>query len=211
MATLTLLPHILQLNAINLQPPGPSQSILWSWRCVPRTVHNSFHNDSRHIFLSKVKVKLSLCLTKHHAMKTYWGSGDIALLILDLGTRWWVVSFTPQPLYPQGKNPWYQFDRRLGGPQSPSGRGGEEKNSQPPPGIEPQNPDRPALYRLHGTLRHPVRHLIKIRSVVCMRFALCKEHVKTCLQAALHGAASVRDSIPQVAFNSPPIIPTAIS
>jgi hypothetical protein len=26
---------------------------------------------------------------------------------------------------------------RLGGPQSRSGRGGEEKNSQPPPGIEP--------------------------------------------------------------------------
>jgi hypothetical protein len=25
---------------------------------------------------------------------------------------------------------------RLGGPQSRSGRGGEEKNSQPPPGIE---------------------------------------------------------------------------
>jgi hypothetical protein len=23
----------------------------------------------------KVKVKLSLCVTKHHAMKTYWGSG----------------------------------------------------------------------------------------------------------------------------------------
>jgi hypothetical protein len=49
------------------------------------------------------------------------------------------------------------LDRRLGGPQSRSGRGGEEKNSQPPPGIEPQNPDRPArspaLYRLnyHGS------------------------------------------------------------
>jgi len=28
------------------------------------------------------KVKLSLCLTKHHAMKTYWGSGDIAPGIL---------------------------------------------------------------------------------------------------------------------------------
>jgi hypothetical protein len=26
-------------------------------------------------FQIKVKVKLSLCLTKHHAMKTYWGSG----------------------------------------------------------------------------------------------------------------------------------------
>jgi hypothetical protein len=30
-----------------------------------------------------VKVKLSLCfLTKHHAMKAYWGSGGIAPLIL---------------------------------------------------------------------------------------------------------------------------------
>jgi hypothetical protein len=27
--------------------------------------------------------------------------------------------------------------RRLGGPQNRSGRGGEEKNSQSPPGIEP--------------------------------------------------------------------------
>jgi hypothetical protein len=35
-----------------------------------------------------VKVKLSLCLTKHHAMKTYWGSGVIAPRNLDLGTRW---------------------------------------------------------------------------------------------------------------------------
>jgi len=33
----------------------------------------------------------------------------------------------------------------LGGPQTLSGRGGEEKNSQPPPGIDPYNPDRPAL------------------------------------------------------------------
>jgi hypothetical protein len=37
---------------------------------------------------SKVKVKLSLCLTKHHAMKTYWESGGIAPCILDFGTRW---------------------------------------------------------------------------------------------------------------------------
>jgi hypothetical protein len=32
--------------------------------------------------LEDVKVKLSLCLTKHHAMKAYWGSGGIAPLIL---------------------------------------------------------------------------------------------------------------------------------
>jgi hypothetical protein len=61
------------------------------------------------------------------------------------------------PLYPQGKSPWYPLDRRLDGPQSRSGRGGVEKNSQLPPGIEPYNPDRPAhrpeLYRLryHGS------------------------------------------------------------
>jgi hypothetical protein len=78
----------------------------------------------------KVKSKLSLCLTKHHAMKT--------CCILDLGTRWrWVVSFTSRPLYPQGKSPWHPLDRRLGGVHSCSGRGGEEKNSQPPPGIDP--------------------------------------------------------------------------
>jgi hypothetical protein len=36
-------------------------------------------------------------------MKAYWGSGDIALGILDLGTGWKrVVSFTPLPLYLQG-------------------------------------------------------------------------------------------------------------
>jgi hypothetical protein len=45
---------------------------------------------------------------------------------------------------PQGKCPWYQLDRRLGG-----GRGGEEKNSQPPLGFEPQSYDHSALYLLN--------------------------------------------------------------
>jgi len=30
----------------------------------------------------------------------------------------WVVSFTPRPLYPQGKGPWYPLDSRLGRLQS---------------------------------------------------------------------------------------------
>jgi len=38
-----------------------------------------------------------------------------------------VVSFTPR-----GKSPWYPLDRKLGGPQSQSGRSGEEKNFQVP-------------------------------------------------------------------------------
>jgi len=42
----------------------------------------------------------------------------------------------PTALLP-GKSPLYALDRRLGGPQSRSGHGGEEKNSQTPPAIEP--------------------------------------------------------------------------
>jgi hypothetical protein len=71
-------------------------------------------------------------------MKVYWGSGGIFPRILDLGTTWrWVVSFRPQPLYPQGKTLWYPLDRRLSGSQCRSGRDGEEKNSQLRPGLEP--------------------------------------------------------------------------
>jgi hypothetical protein len=100
--------------------------------------HNFFLIPSKEIFLVRVKVKLSLCLTKHHAMKTYWVSRGIAARILDLSTRWrWVVSFTPRPLYPQGKSPWYPLVMQLSGPQSRSGHRGEEKNSQPLSGLKP--------------------------------------------------------------------------
>jgi hypothetical protein len=73
-----------------------------------------------------------------------------------------MFNLTLRPLYPQGKSPWYPLDRRLGGPQSRSGRGGEEKNSQPSPEIEPYNAGRPArslvtiqteLLRIKGTGR----------------------------------------------------------
>jgi hypothetical protein len=66
-----------------------------------------------------------------------WRSVGIAPRILDFNTRLrWVVSFTPRPLYSQGKNTWYPLDRRLGGPQSRSGLGGEEINSKPWSGLE---------------------------------------------------------------------------
>jgi hypothetical protein len=48
-----------------------------------------------------------------------------------------VISFTPRPFCLQGNSPWYPLDRRLGGPQSRSGRGGEEKSSQPLLGLKP--------------------------------------------------------------------------
>jgi hypothetical protein len=50
---------------------------------------------------------------------------------------------SPAALPPE-EEPRYLSDRRLDGTQSRSGHGGEERNSQPPPEIEPSNPDRPA-------------------------------------------------------------------
>jgi hypothetical protein len=71
-------------------------------------------------------------------MKEYWGSGGTDPRILDLGTKWrWMVSFTTRPLYAQGKSPCYPLDKRLGGAQNRCGHGGEEKNFQPLPGLEP--------------------------------------------------------------------------
>jgi hypothetical protein len=100
----------------------------------------SLKYSQEHSSIDRMAIKLScLCtLTEHHVMKAYWGSVGIVPCILDLGTRWrWVASFTSGPLYPQWKSPWYTFDRRLGGPQSRSGRDGEEKDSQPLLGFEP--------------------------------------------------------------------------
>jgi hypothetical protein len=89
-------------------------------------------------FKGNGKVVPVFFLTEHHAMEASRRSGGIAPRILDLGTTWrWVVSFTPRLLYLQGEIPWYPLDRRLGGPQSRSGRGGEETNSQPLSGLEP--------------------------------------------------------------------------
>jgi hypothetical protein len=52
-------------------------------------------------------------------------------------------------LYSQGKNTQYPLERGLGGPQSWSGHGVEERNSQPMPGIEPWSSDRPAWNEIH--------------------------------------------------------------
>jgi hypothetical protein len=48
-----------------------------------------------------------------------------------------VVSFTPRLLYPQGKEPLVPIVEEAECPPSRSGRGDEEKNSQPLPAIEP--------------------------------------------------------------------------
>jgi hypothetical protein len=88
----------------------------------------------------KVKVKLSLCffnwIPHHKRVLGEWKYSSTHSLISALDGGEWSAS-RPGRFTPQGKSLSYPFDRRLGGPQSRSGRGGEEKNSQPPPGIEP--------------------------------------------------------------------------
>jgi hypothetical protein len=84
-------------------------------------------------------VKLSLCFsfTEHHAIKTYWGwrySSTHSLTSAIDGGEWSASRpsrFTPRK---RASDP---LDRRLGGPQSQSERGSEEKNSQPLPALEP--------------------------------------------------------------------------
>jgi hypothetical protein len=103
------------------------------------------------------KVKLSLCLTDYALRhEDVWGSGCIDPRFLDLGTSWrLVVSFTPRPLYPRGKSPRYTLDRRLGGPQSRSGRRGEEN-------LLPRN-------FLEGRIiRKNVRHYINQHAIACI-------------------------------------------
>jgi hypothetical protein len=98
--------------------------------CYPK-VHYCVHKSPPPVLKGKGKIIPVLFSTEHHAMKAYWRSGGISPLILNLGTRcWWVVSFTPQPLYPQGKRRWYPLDRRLGGPQSRCGCCGKSKGKR---------------------------------------------------------------------------------
>jgi hypothetical protein len=66
------------------------------------------------------------------------GEWRYSSIILELDTSWkWVVSFTTLPLYPRGKNPRYLLERRLGGPQSGSGRRGEQKILDPSGTLTP--------------------------------------------------------------------------
>jgi hypothetical protein len=94
----------------------------------------------RRHWIGKLNNKRLLALLFNWAQQHEGESGSVGIAprVLDLGTRWrWVVSFTPWPLYTQGKSPWYTLDRRFVGHNSQSGRGGKEKKSQPLSGLDP--------------------------------------------------------------------------
>jgi hypothetical protein len=128
-------------NSTNVLPSKISSQEQWAtkhdvFRLYLHSFHSNltkgkriYHHKSPNLSSLNVKGQLSLCITNEALYhEGVWGSGCIDPCFLDLSTNWrWVVRFTPQPLYPRGKNPWYPLARRLGGPQSWSGWRGEEK------------------------------------------------------------------------------------
>jgi hypothetical protein len=109
--------------------------------------------------LSVFNIQVSLqckihTITGHVGQK---GSGGIALLFLWLGNRWDGWSTAGLGRFTPGKENRYPFYRRLGGPQSRSGR--LRKNLAP---TESRSSDRPtrseSLYRLcYPGLRYPYK------------------------------------------------------
>jgi hypothetical protein len=99
----------------------------------------------------KVKVKLFLYLTKHHAMRAYWewrySSSHSLTSALDGGE--WSAS-RPGRFTPRERAPGTHWIGGWVGPRAVLDA--VVKHSQPPPGIEPWNSDRPArspaLHRL---------------------------------------------------------------
>jgi len=104
------------------------------------------NNYKKKEIIEKVKVNLLVYflffLTKHHDMKTSWGSGGKNLHILNLDTIWrWMVSFSPSHFISRERALRYPLDRRLSRAESRSWRGGGGKNSFPRPSWE-SNPGR---------------------------------------------------------------------
>jgi len=89
-----------------------------------------------------------------------------------------MVSFTPRPLYPQGKSPSYPLDKRLVGLQSRSGRGGEERNSQPPPGLEPPIITSPfsGIWTSEMLVSHPNNTLRRNPEELDLKYHRCESH-----------------------------------
>jgi hypothetical protein len=100
--------------------------------------------------------------------------------ILELGARWRrVASLTPLSLYPLGTSSRYPWHRRLGGPQSSSGRWGVEKNLESNTGHPALSP---SLHRLSYPTPKRERTKLKNRE----RKIETKKHDCTKKQKCIH-------------------------
>jgi len=108
------------------------------------------------------------------------GSGGIALVFLDHGTRrGWAVSFTPRPLFNPGKT-WYQLYRRLGGPQ---GRSGQVRKISPTPASDLWT-FQPVAIRCTNWATRPkvvIKHLHKYEIRIGLRITYIYIYVCVCV------------------------------
>jgi hypothetical protein len=96
---------------------------------LPTTCYTPKHPE-----LVDIHSKIVSVLNYATCREDVWGNGGTAPRIVNFGTRWrGMISFTLLPLYLRVKSPWYPLDRRLGGTQSRSGRGGEDRKKVPAP------------------------------------------------------------------------------
>jgi len=73
-------------------------------------------------------------------MKTYWEvEVQFHAFLISVLDRGYLSASRPNRFTPGERILWYSLDRRLGGLQSQSGCGGEDKNFQPLPRIESQS------------------------------------------------------------------------
>jgi hypothetical protein len=86
-----------------------------------------------------------------------WGIGGIAPSFLTSALDGTVMSFTPWPLYSQGKSPCYPLDRSLVGPRSRSGRCEKSENVAHAGNWTPAL--RPSLQRLSCLDSHALTNL----------------------------------------------------
>ena len=87
-----------------------------------------------------------LKLQSVHAIMAYKGITGIAPLILNFRARWGELSTSRSGRCTPGKEPRYPLNRRVGGPQSRSGRLGEERLAC----AEARTPNRPACSQINA-------------------------------------------------------------
>jgi len=79
---------------------------------------------------------------KYHALKASWEVEPLATFFWNFGASCQLHTTAGYPLVTIS---WYTLYVTLSGPQSQSGRFGEEKNLLPLPKMEPQFPCRPGV------------------------------------------------------------------
>ena len=114
--------HSIGLLWMNDEPA--TQTSTWQHTALTRDKHECLRRYSK---LQIQQARADPCPRP----RNHWDrkSGKIAALVLNFGTKWrWVVSITPQPLYPQGRRPINPFKTTVAGAQFCSGLFGEENS-----------------------------------------------------------------------------------